>query len=250
MMFMLSKMLPAIMWASLSKPESFIMFDAFCEAICLRLSKPSAPQDFGSKGLDASMDVLQAALDWMAVTWSRNESQLRRDQVHMFRKIVFLLNQLQPHLESQSLIPEIEISWHRAEDTLGRFSKAMKAAEQYLRAAYVPGSGRIEPGDIFAGCESPYGTCQDAQVASLASELVTDISKAWAVSGGFISVQTPTHGASQRQTQYCRGLKLPQWDAEEVVMSLHEQVFIWNAWWSRCRGRTVDQASLREVLDV
>lgn len=242
--FTLSKMLPAIIKASLSKPEIFVMFDVFCEALHTRLRKSSAPCQLKGGGAEALAALTQAVADWVAMTWFNSEFHLRPDQVHIFRKMVYLLNHFQPDIECLSLSRQAEIAWHKVAEALSIFNNITTRAEQYFQLDWTPGSGEIDPNGLFEGCKAVSSARNDVQVGSFAEELVTDIDKTWVVRDSQLSVQAPARGPSQQPTQSGQGLKMPVWDMDELLESLRYELCLWNAWWKRCQGPGVVQVTL------
>lgn len=245
--FSLGTMMPAIIQATLARLEAFVIYDTFCEALHLRLARSSAPGAMQGQGIRSIIHLVWAMTNWAAVTRSAAVHRLQPEQVHLFRKMIFLLNSLQPVLESLSFLEDMRDSWADLEGGLGRVDGLVEKAIQYLQRHYIPGSGVVDGNGLLAGSAGD-GSHEIPRVGSLADELVQDIRKTWQQSGGTITIQAPFRSISSTQSPSGQGIPKPIWDVDDLVQSLGEQLNLWSAWWIRCRKskRTEGEAEASE----
>ncbi|ROT34967.1 hypothetical protein SODALDRAFT_329167 [Sodiomyces alkalinus F11] len=230
--FSLGKMVPAILQAATEKHELFVIFDVFCEAIRLRLAQSPVSCQIGEDALSQIPAMVHATLRWAAEVRRLGEMPLPAEKTHLFRKILFLFNTLQPVLEAYSLSMHEPACWEDLETSLELMSKTTREVEETLDSTPSLERTALSSTALFAGlCEAPDETRpRDTHVDTFATSLVRDAERNWVVTPDTITVQGPV-----RATQSGQGSRRPVWIAEVLLESLHGELRRWNWWWSRCR---------------
>ncbi|KAL9944402.1 hypothetical protein ACHAQF_008028 [Verticillium nonalfalfae] len=235
--FILGKMLPVILSASVMKPEAFVLFDTYCEAIRLRLDGVAARQ------MDQSREQLptlfRAMMRWIRGVRCLNDGILCVEHLHLFRKMVVLLAMLQPTLTAASYDTSAPAAaWSAMQQALSCWSEATKNAESRLASSLAdPYEDDVSAGlfqDVIM--EDGFVGEDETLVASLARGTITDFERNWLVTAELIVAQAPA-----RATQAGQGLARPHWDMEELGQSLLRELQRWNAWWARCRAHMQDE---------
>lgn len=223
--FSLGKMLPAIFRAAATRQTAFVIFDVFCEAIRLRLSQSLSPQSVGENTFSQIPRLLRSILDWAAETHQSGEMPLKGETLHLFRKMVFLLNLLGPTIEAYSFSMQKPSCWDDLEHCLGSMGELSDGAEAYLDSTTDVVSLHLSSASLFGGIPQPGDArLQDSQVSSFATSLVDDIDRNWVVTPHIITVQAPA------RTQSGRGSRRPVWDESLLLSSLRDELLVWNRW--------------------
>ncbi|CRK11878.1 hypothetical protein BN1708_002318 [Verticillium longisporum] len=235
--FTLGKMLPVILSASVMKPEAFVLFDTYCEAIRLRLDGVAARQMDQSR--EQILTLIRAMMRWIRGVRCLNDGVLCVEHLHLFRKMVVLLAMLQPTLAAASYDASAPAAaWSAMQQALSCMSEATKNAESRLASSLAdPYEDDVSAGlfqDVIM--EDGFVGEDETLVASLARGTITDFERNWLVTAELIVAQAPA-----RATQAGQGLARPHWDMEELGQSLLRELQTWNAWWARCRAHMQDE---------
>lgn len=243
--FILGKMLPAILLATLSKAAIFVMLDVFSEAIRLRLTKSATPQGLSEDALDAIPSFAESLIDWVSETQASHEIFLSAAQIHIFGKALSLLDVFRPSLEAASFSTQSNRRWPELERAIAKISRITVAAEAFLDAEESLTRQEVSHWDLFSACDTVPGGdgTQDDQVAAFANELVNDVQKNWIVTSDSITVQAPARAPNLQPTQSGQGSSMPTWDMQELIYALHGQLRLRNRWWMRCRRRPVEASN-------
>ncbi|KAH6678942.1 Mus7/MMS22 family-domain-containing protein [Plectosphaerella plurivora] len=234
MAFSLEKMLPAIIQATLSKQDVFIVFDVFCEALCLRLTGSGAPRAISGAIMDSVAHLLWAINSWAESTRSSSPNQLQPEQLHLFRKMMLLLNSLQPTIECFSFLPEGDDSWVDLENGLNGVHQLAETASRYLQCQYIPSSGVVDGLGLLSGCVTDI-CWEKGGIGSLADVLVQDVNKTWLHNANTITFQAPVRLLLSTESPPSHGIRKPVWHVDELVWSLEEQLRRWITRWVKCK---------------
>ncbi|KAF3348045.1 Putative lipoate-protein ligase A [Verticillium dahliae VDG2] len=236
--FTLGTMLPVVLSASVMKPEAFVLFDTYCEAIRLRLDGVAARQMDQSR--EQIPTLIRAMMRWIRGVRCLNDGVLCVEHLHLFRKMVVLLAMLQPTLAAASYDASAPAAaaWSVMQQALSCWSEATENAASHLASSLAdPYEDDVSAGlfqDVIV--EDGFVGEDETLVASLARGTVTDFERNWLVTAELIVAQAPA-----RATQAGQGLARPHWDMEELGQCLLRELQTWNAWWARCRAHMQDE---------
>ncbi|KAM0328466.1 hypothetical protein ACHAQA_004873 [Verticillium albo-atrum] len=239
--FVLGKMLPVVLLTSVSKPEAFVLFDVYCEAVKLRMNSHSAiARQMEQSSCEQIPKLIQFMLRWIREIHGLNGGAVCAEHMHLFRKMVAILNLLQPTLTAASFASPLPAYWADVQQALQALAQATSSAEAGLASRLAaphegePSAGLFQNSLASAGAEGR----EETLVASLARSTVTDFEKNWLVTAEAITTQAPA-----RATQTGQGIERPRWDSEELGRSVLDELRIWNAWWARCRAHAQEEVN-------
>ncbi|OLN80957.1 Protein MSP1-like protein 2 [Colletotrichum chlorophyti] len=132
--FVLEKMLPAVLHATLSTPEAYAMLDVFCDALGLTLTASAVARQVSEHSLDCISPLVTTVLAWAKTV---KGTSLGAEQIHILRRVIWVFNALQPTLESFSLMPREIRGWDKLMDRLHWFSVLVEGARKYIDGQLV-----------------------------------------------------------------------------------------------------------------
>ncbi|PNY27640.1 Protein mms22 [Tolypocladium capitatum] len=232
--FVLGKMLPAVVRASLKNGIAFPLMDIYAEALRLRFSKKTVAYELNEGDLPQVAVLLHASVAGMD-DLGRSSAPLLEAQVHVVRQVMGVLNLLWPSLYTMSVSSASSPGWAETSETLERIRGFALSAETYLRGLVATGDSLVLPGQLFAGIRrSQVRTARfDADVDIFTENIVQDIAKNWSATAHGITIQTPENHRGAMATQ---GLVIPAWDTRDTLKDLHERTREWCWWWQRVYG--------------
>lgn len=227
------KMLSAVLHATLSSVEAYALLDVFCDALWL-LWDGSVVATQLSNDIFASLSTLITSL--LAWAMTVRGASLCVEHIHVLRKVVWLVNSLHPAIESFSLAGGHLEWWDGLMERLGWFSLLVEGAVDYLSSELdSSGAPSLSPSALFRLLRSAGQDfrVQDATLLGWADAIVKDVERNWVIRGPLWTVPGTCRDATLSQPTH--GTMGADWDVQEVVVSLHDQLQIWNQWWKRGR---------------
>ncbi|KHN97817.1 Methyl methanesulfonate-sensitivity protein 22 [Metarhizium album ARSEF 1941] len=234
--FIMSKMLPSIIYASFKETDAFPLLDIYVEAIALRLRGKTVPLELFADDAPAICALLQAMLNGIKGLF-KGEGVLTGSQIHVMNQVVGLGNLLWASIHvlsmSNSQPPFWTMLWSLLCDLWGVISR--------WHARLQSSNGQELSVDI-AGFES-LPTCPrearsqangcDSDVANFAENIVQDVRKNWKVTEDSIAIRMPgqKQGAAQGPPVAYAG-----WKTESLVDELYNEIQEWNWWWRKANG--------------
>ncbi|KAK1986012.1 Mus7/MMS22 family protein [Colletotrichum cereale] len=243
MSFVLGKMLPAVLHATLSSHEAYAMLDVLCDALGLALMGPTIARRVSEDSFACIPALITAMLTWATVV---KGATLCLEHIHVLRRITWLLNAFQPSIESFSLMPAAVRGWDSVMDRLQWFSLLAEGAHAYLGAEFDKGDVPLmAPSRLFRllRAHNEGFRVQDTTVLTWSEHIGNDISRNWVTTGPFLTVSGINRGTPS--TQSGQGSLRPQWTMQELTTSLYDQLRIWHEWWIRVKGSPKE----REAFD-
>ncbi|KAK2003518.1 Mus7/MMS22 family protein [Colletotrichum falcatum] len=243
MSFVLGKMLPAVLHATLSSHEAYAMLDVLCDALGLALTGPAVARRVSEDSFACIPALITAMLAWATVV---KGTTLCLEHIHVLRRITWLLNAFQPFIESFSLMPAAVKGWDSVIDSLQWFSLLAEGAHEYLGAELDKGDVPfVAPSRLFRllRAHSERFRIQDTTVLTWSEHIGADISRNWVTTGPFLTVSGINRGTPS--TQSGQGSLRPQWTMQGLTASLYDQLRIWHEWWIRVNGSPKE----REMFD-
>lgn len=243
MSFILGKMVPAVLHATLSSHEAYALLDVLCDALGLSLAAPTIARQVSEDSLVCIPALLTTLLAWVTAV---KGTTLCAEQIHVLRRIIWLLNAFQPSLEAFSLLPREARGWDDLMDRLHWFSILVEGAQDYIGTELNKSDApSISPLGLFRRLRTLNEDfrVQDTTVLTWSEHLVNDISRNWVTIGPVLTVSGINRGTPS--TQSGQGSRRPDWDVQELTASLHDQLRIWNEWWKRVKRAPGD----RDVFD-
>ncbi|KAI8180651.1 Mus7/MMS22 family protein [Colletotrichum sp. SAR 10_86] len=221
------RMLSAVLHATKSSPEAYALLDVFCDALELEWNGSVVARQLSDDVLTAMSTLITSTLDW--ATGLRG-TPVSAEHIHALRKIVWLVNTLQPTFESYSLKQGEVKWWDEVMERLDWFSVLVNGAEEYLdtqleRSQVSP----LSPSGLFRRLrEAKNFKIQDAMVLEWSRVIVDDVQRNWVVKGPVWTV--PGSTCDNSSTQPAHGTIKLDWDNQELVITLHDQLRIWSQW--------------------
>ncbi|KAI8288463.1 hypothetical protein K4K60_010981 [Colletotrichum sp. SAR11_57] len=123
------RMLSAVLHATKSSPEAYALLDVFCDALELEWNGSVVARQLNDDVLTAMSTLITSTLDW--ATGLRG-TPVSAEHIHVLRKIIWLVNTLQPTFESYSLKQGEVKWWDEVMEQLNWFSVLVNGAEEYL----------------------------------------------------------------------------------------------------------------------
>ncbi|KAK1458963.1 Mus7/MMS22 family protein [Colletotrichum melonis] len=135
MSFVLSKMLPAVLHATLSNVEAYAMLDVLCDALGLAIKSSPIPRQVSEDNMGCIAALVTTTLAWANAL---GRSMLSPEHVHVLRRITWLLNAFQPSLEAFSFMVTEPRGWDNVMSMLHWFSLLAQGAQEYLENQETP----------------------------------------------------------------------------------------------------------------
>ncbi|KAJ0294632.1 hypothetical protein CBS470a_000540 [Colletotrichum nupharicola] len=176
------RMLSAVLHATKSSPEAYALLDVFCDALELEWNGSVVARQLNDDVLTAMSTLITSTLDW--ATGLRG-TPVSAEHIHVLRKIIWLVNTLQPTFESYSLKQGEVKWWDEVMEQLNWFSVLVYGAEEYLdtqlERSQVP---PLSPSGLFRRLrEAKNFKIQDAMVLEWSRVIVDDVQRNWVVKG-------------------------------------------------------------------
>ncbi|KAI8279928.1 Mus7/MMS22 family protein [Colletotrichum sp. SAR11_240] len=190
------RMLSAVLHATKSSPEAYALLDVFCDALELEWNGSVVARQLNDDVLTAMSTLITSTLDW--ATGLRG-TPVSAEHIHALRKIVWLVNTLQPTFESYSLKQGEVKWWDEVMEKLHWFSVLVNGAEEYLdtqlERSQVP---PLSPSGLFRRLrEAKNFKIQDAMVLEWSRVIVDDVQRNWVVKGPVWTVPgSPSEGGA------------------------------------------------------
>ncbi|KAH0444620.1 mus7 mms22 family protein [Colletotrichum camelliae] len=232
------RMLSAVLHATKSSPEAYALLDVFCDALELEWNGSVVARQLNDDVLISMSTLITSMLDW--ATGLRG-TPVSAEHIHVLRKIVWLVNTLQPTFESCSLKQGNVKWWDEVMERLDWFSVLVNGAEEYMDAQLERSQApTLSPSGLFRRLrEAKNFKIQDAMVLEWSRVIVDDVQRNWVVKGPMWTV--PGSTCDNSSTQPTHGTIKLDWDIQELVTSLHDQLRIWSQWWTRGKKESADQ---------
>ncbi|KAJ0288290.1 hypothetical protein COL940_002076 [Colletotrichum noveboracense] len=190
------RMLSAVLHATKSSPEAYALLDVFCDALELEWNGSVVARQLNDDVLTAMSTLITSTLDW--ATGLRG-TPVSAEHIHVLRKIIWLVNTLQPTFESYSLKQGEVKWWDEVMEQLNWFSVLVYGAEEYLdtqlERSQVP---PLSPSGLFRRLrEAKNFKIQDAMVLEWSRVIVDDVQRNWVVKGPVWTVPgSPSEGGA------------------------------------------------------
>lgn len=244
MSFVLGKMLPAVLHATLSNVEAYAMLDVLCDALGLAIKLPPVPRQVSEDNLGCIAALVTTTLAWASAL---GRSMLSPEHVHVLRRITWLLNAFRPSLEAFSFMATEPRGWDNVMAMLHWFSLLAEGAQEYLEnqeTPFIAASGLFRRlrtlNEIF--------TIQDTTVLTWSEHIGNDISRNWVTTGPLLTVSAQNRGTPSTRSGI--GSLRPNWDMQELTTSLLDQMRNWHEWWTRVKELPADTEEVDFGEDV
>ncbi|KAK1506116.1 Mus7/MMS22 family protein [Colletotrichum tamarilloi] len=196
MSFVLSKMLPAVLHATLSNVEAYAMLDVLCDALGLAIKSSPIPRQVSEDNMGCIAALVTTTLAWANAL---GRSMLSPEHVHVLRRITWLLNAFQPSLEAFSFMVTEPRGWDNVMSMLHWFSLLAQGTQEYLEnqeTPFIAASGLFRRlrtlNEIF--------TIQDTTVLTWSEHIGNDISRNWVTTGPLLTVSPHNRGTPSTQS--------------------------------------------------
>jgi hypothetical protein len=242
--FMLSRVLPAIIWATYKANETWPLLDVYVGALQRLLTRSALSKELEANKLEDVAALFKCIVAWFRSLHASGQRTPSIQQLQIITRLTELVVIIQPSLMSWFFS---DPSTYTAElrvviPMLGQYSEA---ASQYLDGILGADSQGATSGQSFVG--GLFGSLPevdgqrgwvfnsgrelDPQVDNYANVIVADANKNWIVTDTSISLNTPgrpltsTPGASL--TQGITGVRFERMDFLNLVLQLRYKLCLW-----------------------
>jgi hypothetical protein len=233
--FVLGKMIPAMVRASLDESSVFPLVDVYAQACHSLLADGVAPHELTEGDLVhliGTFDALASVMGRM-----RSNRELTAQQLHLTRHFVGLLNLAWPSLCILDASKLDSDAWKETKDFIGRFRGFFVEAEEYLEGIMEMGYELVDACVLFRVLQRYEGDAQiDQHIKSFRENMIRDVRQNWVMAGEKLTIQAPSKARSTQSTQSGQGIELPHWDTAELIRDLWLRCREWNRWWEKVFG--------------
>ncbi|KAH8906721.1 hypothetical protein BR93DRAFT_927559 [Coniochaeta sp. PMI_546] len=256
--FVLTRALPAIIWATSKVYEAWPLLDVYLAALSGLLTRSILSKEISGADLVHVSALLANILTWFRTLRCSDQSRLIKVQVHIMAQLMDLAAILQPSLiahlysEPESGLAELQQSYASmarfAEDAGEYLDEVLHNPDRRDRYTAVTGNNHIE--ETEAGTQAALSRIQitsmcrgitdfdwgpvfqsgrelDPQVDSFANEIVRDVRKNWVVTSNSISLNTPARGSSMSSTQSGPGTRYELLGVDALFGKLRDRLRCW-----------------------
>lgn len=256
--FVLTRALPAIIWATSKVYEAWPLLDVYLAALSGLLTRSILSKEISGADLVHVSALLANILTWFRTLRCSDQSRLIKVQVHIMAQLMDLAAILQPSLiahlysEPESDLAELQQSYTSmarfAEDAGEYLDEVLHNPDRRDRYTAVTGNNHIE--ETEAGTQAALSRIQitsmcrgitdfdwgpvfqsgrelDPQVDSFANEIVRDVRKNWVVTSNSISLNTPARGSSMSSTQSGPGTRYELLGVDALFGKLRDRLRCW-----------------------
>jgi hypothetical protein len=242
--FVLTKVLPATIWATSKVHEAWPLLDVYTGALRKLLTRSILSKEVGEQSMKDVTALMDYILIWMRTFLKENSTSMTRRQLHVLVQLVDLATLVRPslvaHLGSDIYIDE---KHREAERSLSSFTHfATRAATGLDRwdgrqVTGLEGTLAIDMPYLFDGVpdlnDGPFfgsGRELSPQVDSFAHTIVNDVSKNWVVHDTLASINTPgrgPQGMTSTSTQSGQGTRYERFEHKALANRLKDLLMDW-----------------------
>lgn len=254
--FVLSRALPAIIWATSKVYEAWPLFDVYLAAVKSLLTRSILSKEVGEDNLVHISALLSNILTWFRTLRDTSDIGLTRIQLHIMTQLMELAAIFQPslmaYLYSQSGTVDLELQTsymsvgcfaEEANDYLEEIIYERIRSYGYSPATdvarldnmtYSEALGSIRVTSLCRGIPDfdwgpvfQSGRELDPQVDSFANEIVRDVRKNWLIGANSISLNAPARGSSMSSTQSGPGTRYELLELDKLFGKLRDRLQCW-----------------------
>lgn len=240
--FVVTRMLPAIIRATIRIPQAWPLLDVYGGALRRLLTSPIVPKDVGMDGPDGIIALLDHILTWLATIQEQctHASGLSCEQVYTTLQFATLANALQPVLAAFLFSPAVGTN-AALKSIVDAFNKFADVAASHLGEVLI---GREEPQyaggilarSLLAGIAGNEGDASlrvngaesASHIDAFSKHIAADVGKNWVVTANRVAIQAraPSH---QPSTQSGEGSGYGPWMMDELLRGLYNELQRWSA---------------------
>lgn len=255
--FVLTRALPAIIWATSKIYEAWPLFDVYLAALRSLLTRSILSKEISEDNLVHVAALLSNIFTWFRTLRCGSETGVTKIQLHIMTQLMDLAAIFQPSLMAH-LYSTHETDSAQLQQSYTSMVRFAEGASEYLdemleeprrnRYAAVTGIDLVEqPGtvqrpalsrmqialmchgipDFDRGPVFQSGRELDPQVDRFANEIVRDVRNNWVVTANSISLNTPSRGSSMSSTQSGPGTRYELSDDDAVFGKLRDRLRCW-----------------------
>lgn len=215
--FVLSRMLPATIRASLQSSDVWPLMDVYCNALRGLFDKSSVPREVPDNMSDDVLGLLGSVLNWArdCKEGSSLGERATSAQIHVFTQLVALCNILRPTLicwslqrllDLQDLADEVTSFAQGAVNYLDGLSAVTKAAAVTAQDVYI--RDLLIDSTQAGPCNSlpEPNVNRNNHVDSFSKQIISEVRKDWVVTPDTITIRMPP-SSTQSGTQTIQGVK-------------------------------------------
>ncbi|KAL7947153.1 Mus7/MMS22 family domain-containing protein [Trichoderma barbatum] len=229
LVFVLGKMLPAIIRVSFMDSSSFALLAVYVEALRLLLRGRILPQQLDNNDLPHVVVITRAIVEGMRIL-RLGSGILSGPQVHILRQALSILNLMWPSLVVIKAKTPEDVCLVDITTTMRHIASFATVAQGYLSDLTEIGSGLPDAELLFQGFDTDQPLNFDMHVNSFSASIRDDIARSWVFGPKKMSIQMPTK--KKEHDQESSGLVNPTWAVEELIYDLYNEIQNWLWQWA------------------
>ncbi|KAK2607819.1 hypothetical protein N8I77_006469 [Diaporthe amygdali] len=216
--FSLSRMLPVVIWASLTSPDIWPLLGVYTRALRDLLGRPYLSREIPRKCLEHSVALLETILGYLESLKekSTHETEMSPPQVQLFVQLMEICHAMRPTLSCWLLQPSTEPT-KRLQGCVNRITRVSRQATAYLdEVCSLQGREmplqRIVVEQLLAGLDntsmsSSVFSGADGQMATFSQHLQHEVQNSWIVTEATITAKVALTSSAQPGTQPAQGVR-------------------------------------------
>ncbi|RKU44783.1 hypothetical protein DL546_007099 [Coniochaeta pulveracea] len=239
--FVLTKILPAIIWATSKVPEAWPLLDVYAGALRNLLTRSILSRELGEQSMKDVTALIHYILTWMRTIFRESHTSMTLRQLHILVQLVNLASLMRPTLVAYLCSgAQVDEEHREVEQSFSLFTHFATIAAAGLErdGRQVAGRGgtiilrmpHLFEGvpDLFNGPFFGSGRELSPQVDSFANTISNDVSKNWIVHDTSVSINTPGRGpGGMGSTQSGQGAGYEMFEYEALADRLKVLLMDW-----------------------
>ncbi|OAA44342.1 Methyl methanesulfonate-sensitivity protein 22 [Metarhizium rileyi] len=246
--FIMSKMLPAILYACFKENDAFPLLDIYAEAFARCFGGKTVSLELEADDAPAVCTLLRVMLDGMNEL-CKDGWPLTGGQMHLAIQVVGLCNLLWPSIHALSMSCLHSQPWTTLWGLLcdwcvvvSKYHGGLPSSNREDLSSWSVQSEGIpmESGEVRSEVQG-----LDPDVVSLAENIVQDVRKNWRITQEQITIQIP---GQNKGTAAAPLVALAGWKREDLVDEMNDGIQEWSWWWRKANGLSYLKSSSISVF--
>lgn len=232
--FVVAKMLPATICASVRNRVTFPLLDVYILATRRVLRRRNSLNRLSERDIPTLAAVFTAIL-YPLCGLLADEPAPDVCRIHILRQAIALANILWPSIYNLSLNGMSSPEWVELAKSLKLINELLLVIESNVKDIAASGDYAIAPLQLLTGLpcdEMAAPALSDNQISGFTDNIVQDANRNWVETADRITARTP----AKPREEAPQGVRIPKWDTETILRGLNKQMLEWRHWWARFNG--------------
>lgn len=234
--FILSKMLPAVVTAAFKEHDAFPLLDIYLEVFRLRFASKAMSLELTVDDLPAICTLVKAILNGTRQLY-KGGGVLNEVKIHLISQVIGLGNLLWPFLYVLSMSELDSRPWTTVWGLLSNLWDVISQGKAYLQHSNGEETEiRAEQAEgLLMGIKEVQGEEDefDSDARNFAENIIQDVRKNWKVTGGHMAIHIPGQNKGAMTTP---SSAVAEWKLESLLDELNEGMDEWIWWWHKANG--------------